>query len=125
CSGGRIRAMSSRRLFVALLAGCALVATGVNPFAQSAGPQPSAMPAPTPTPRDVRYPGTMRLRVDATDLEHHIFSVSESIPVRGGEQLTLLYPQWLPGSQSPTGRVDKLAGLVMHSGGSRLEWTRD
>ena len=117
--------MSPRRLFVALLAGCALVAAGVNPFAQSAGPQPSAMPAATPAPRDVPYPGTMRLRVDATDLEHRILSVSESIPVRGGAQVTLLYPQWLPGSHSPTGRVDKLAGLVMRAGGARLDWTRD
>ena len=117
--------MSPRKLFVALLAASALVATGVNPFAQSAGPQPSAMPAPTPAPKDVPYPGTIRLRVDATDIERHIFSVNESIPVRGGGQVTLLYPQWLPGNHSPTGRVDKLAGLVMHSGGSRLEWTRD
>ena len=75
--------MSPRKLFVALLAASALVATGVNPFAQSAGPQPSAMPAPTPAPRDVPYPGTIRLRVDATDIERHIFSVNETIPVRG------------------------------------------
>jgi predicted metalloprotease with PDZ domain len=117
--------MSPRKLLVALLAASALVATGVNPFAQSAGPQPSAMPAPTPAPMDVPYPGTIRLRVDATDIERHIFNVNESIPVRGAGQVTLLYPQWLPGSHSPTGRVDKLAGLVMHSGGSRLDWTRD
>jgi predicted metalloprotease with PDZ domain len=112
-------------LFVTLLAGCALLTAGVNPFAQSAGPQPSAMPAPTAPPRDVPYPGTLRLHVDATDLEHHIFSVSESIPVRGGGQVTLLYPQWLPGNHSPVGRVDKLAGLVIRAGGARLDWTRD
>jgi hypothetical protein len=67
----------------------------------------------------------MRLRVDATDLEHHIVSVSDSLPVQGGGQVTLLYPQWLPGSHSPTGRVDKLAGLVIRAGGARVDWTRD
>jgi predicted metalloprotease with PDZ domain len=45
--------------------------------------------------------------------------------VRGGEPLTLLYPQWLPGNHSPSGRVDKLAGLVVKANQTRLEWTRD
>ena len=58
------------------------------------------MPAPTPAPMDVPYPGTIRLRVDATDIERHIFSVNESIPVRGGASYAL-YPQWLPGNHSP------------------------
>jgi hypothetical protein len=49
---------------------------------------------------DVPYPGTIRLRVDATDIERHIFSVNESIPVRGGASYAL-YPQWLPGNHSP------------------------
>jgi predicted metalloprotease with PDZ domain len=100
-------------------------ALGVGGWAQSAGPQPAAMPAQVAAPRDVPYPGTIRLSVDATDLQRRIFSVRETIPVRGGEALTLLYPQWLPGNHGPTGRVDKLAGLVIRAGSTRLEWVRD
>jgi predicted metalloprotease with PDZ domain len=94
-------------------------------FAQSPGPQPAPMPPQIPAPRDTPYPGTIGLTVDAGDLQRHIFSVRETIPVRGGEALTLLYPQWLPGNHAPSGRVDKLAGLVIRANGARLEWTRD
>jgi Peptidase M61 N-terminal domain len=65
------------------------------------------------------------LTVDATDIEHDIFNVRETVPVRGGEAVTLLYPQWLPGNHSPSGRVDEVAGLMIHANGTRLEWTRD
>src|SRR5579883_442806 len=92
--------------------------------AQSAGPQPSPMPPQIVAPRDIPYPGAIRLVVDATDIDRRIFRVQEMIPVRG-EPLTLLYPQWLPGNHSPSGRVDRLAGLTIKANGSRLEWTRD
>jgi predicted metalloprotease with PDZ domain len=36
-----------------------------------------------------------------------------------------LYPQWLPGNHSPTGRVDKLGGLTVHANGERVAWRRD
>ncbi len=94
-------------------------------IAQSPGPQPAPMAAQIPEPRDVPYPGIIALNVDATDIVRHIFSVREIIPVRGGESLTLLYPQWQPGNHAPSGRVDKLAGLVISGGGARLDWTRD
>src|SRR3954470_9639926 len=67
--------------------------------------------AQTAPPADTPYaPGTIRLAVDATDLSQRIFKVRETIPVAAGE-LTLLYPQWLPGNHSPSGPIDKLAGL--------------
>ena len=82
------------------------------------------MPKPIPAPKDTPYSGIIRLNVDATDLERHIFTVQETIPVRGGESIVLLYPQWLPGNHSPTGRVDKIAGLILHANGARVEWVR-
>ena len=118
--------MSPRKLFVALLAASALVATGVNPFAQSAGPQPAAMPAPTPAPRDVPYPGTIRLRVDATDIERHIFSVSETIPVPGGGQVTLLLSAVAAGQPfSHRTRRQARGPRDSRQRRPRLEWTRD
>jgi predicted metalloprotease with PDZ domain len=94
------------------------------PIMAQTPPQPMAMPPAIDAPRDTPYPGTIRLQVDATDITRHIFRVKESIPVRGGE-MTLLYPKWLPGNHSPTGRIDAVAGLMIQAGGKRVEWTRD
>src|SRR5262245_21452682 len=104
--------MSIGRMRAAWLGVWLVLVVSAGAWAQSAGPQPAAMPEAIAAPRDVPYPGTIRLSVDATDLARHIFTVRETIPVRGGEALTLLYPQWMPGNHGPTGRVDKVAGLV-------------
>jgi predicted metalloprotease with PDZ domain len=119
---------SLRRIFrtgCLFLTWCALALGGGSALAQSAGPQPLPMPPQIVAPRDTPYPGTIRLSVDATDIERHILGVHEAIPVRAGEPIVLLYPRWLPGNHSPTGRVDKLAGLVIHANSVRLAWTRD
>ena len=94
-------------------------------LAQSPPPQPVAYPAATTAPVDKPYPGTIELHVDATDLDRRIFTVHETIPVAGPESMTLLYPQWLPGKHAPRGAIDKLAGLIVHAGATRIEWTRD
>src|SRR5579862_3976039 len=113
-------------LNVLLLICCGLVLRGGVALTQSsAGPEPAPMPAGIIAPKDTPYIGTIRLNVDATDTERHIFKVHETIPVRGGDPLVLLYPQWLPGNHSPTGRVDKLGGLTVHASGKQLEWKRD
>jgi len=88
-------------------------------------PQPLPMPAGISVPKDVAYTGSVQLNVDATDTDRHIFNVRERIPVRGGESIVLLYPQWLPGNHSPTGRIESLAGLTIHAGSALLQWTRD
>src|SRR5690242_1091165 len=80
--------------------------------------------AATPAPTDTDYPGTLKLAVDATDLDHRVFRVRETIPVAAGP-LTLFYPQWLPGNHGPRGAVDKLAGLTITAGGKPLMWSRD
>ena len=95
-----------------------VIATGA---AQSTPPQPLPIPASISTPRDVPYPGSIQLNVDATDIDRHIFNVHERIPVRGGESIVLLYPQWLPGNHSPTGRIESLAGLMIHAAGALLQ----
>ncbi len=104
---------------------CALALCASNVFAQSTGPQPSPFPAPIAAPQDILYPGVIHLDVDATDIDRHIFRVRETVPVRGGETLTLMYPQWLPASHGAYGRVENLSGLKIHADGERLEWVRD
>ena len=84
----------------------------------------SAAHAQTPPPQDVAWPGTLRIDVDARDIGRRIFKVKATIPARPGP-LTLLYPQWLPGAHSPSGPIDKLAGLVVTANGTPLAWKRD
>ena len=113
--------MSGRRLMpVVFIAGCAaLIAAGITP-AQTPLPLPPEIAA----PKDVPFPGTIRVAVDATDVTRHIFRVKETVPVQSGS-LTLLYPKWLPGTHSPTGRIDALAGLTIRANGRRVGWVRD
>jgi predicted metalloprotease with PDZ domain len=80
--------------------------------------------ADVPAPQDVAYPGTLKINVDATNIDQRIFQVRETIPAQAGP-LTLLYPEWIPGNHSPTGAIDQLAGLVISADGKTLPWTRD
>nr|WP_321985009.1 PDZ domain-containing protein [uncultured Lichenicoccus sp.] len=88
-------------------------------------PTPLPMPPAVPLPKDVPYFGTISLAVDATDLARHIMSVHEVIPVTSAGDLTLHYPQWIPGDHGPTGPIELLAGLAAHAGGTLLDWRRD
>ncbi len=78
-----------------------------------------------PPPKDVPFPGQIRLNVDATDTVRHILRVHETIPAAGGTDLILLYPRWLPGNHNPSGRIDELSGLEIHAGNQRVDWVRD
>jgi len=80
--------------------------------------------AQTPPPAQSAWPGTLRISVDARDLGHRIFKVTTTVPAKPGP-LTLLYPQWLPGHHSPSGPIDKLAGLQVTANGKPLKWQRD
>jgi predicted metalloprotease with PDZ domain len=121
--------MGSRAFVAAALiligAGCLAGAARAQPLAQPVQPQPAQPTPPIAAPVDRPYPGVIRLAVDATDLAHGIFSVHETVPVAGPGPIVLLYPKWLPGDHSPTGPIDKLAGLIVTANGRRLEWRRD
>ena len=80
--------------------------------------------AEVPVPQDRAYPGTITLRVDASNIGQQIFRVRSSIPVTAGP-LTLLYPQWVHGNHGPSNPLNQLAGLSFIAGGKRLAWTRD
>ncbi len=100
----------------------AVAATG---FAQSSnGPEPVPMPPPIVAPADIPYPGTITLLVNLTNTADRVVTVHETIPVRTGE-LTLLYPQWIPGAHSPRGPIDKVAGLFVKADGKTIPWVRD
>jgi predicted metalloprotease with PDZ domain len=77
-----------------------------------------------PVAKGVAYPGVMQLHVDATDLDHRIFRVQQTVPVVPGP-LTLQYPRFLPGTHGPYGEIERLAGLQIQAQGQRIAWQRD
>ncbi|HET7569164.1 MAG TPA: hypothetical protein VFK96_01080 [Gammaproteobacteria bacterium] len=110
------------------LTACVLAVAGLGvgtaPVFASPGPQPVPRKFHVPAPRDIPYPGTIQIHVDATDLAHRIFSIHEVIPVSKAGTFTLLYPQWIPGNHEPSGPIDKVAGLMVYANGKRLHWIR-
>jgi predicted metalloprotease with PDZ domain len=85
---------------------------------------PLAVRADVPPVLDQPYPGTIVLKVDATNLSQQIFRMKMSIPVQPGP-LTMLYPQWLPGNHGPSGPLTQLAGLKFSGNGKPIDWVRD
>jgi predicted metalloprotease with PDZ domain len=110
-----------------LLGSIAIAATVIAADAQeAAGPSALPMPAEIPAPKDIAYPGTIKLSVDATDTTRGIFRIHETIPVPANtSDFILLYPEWLPGNHSASGTINKLAGLVIKAGGQVIPWKRD
>jgi predicted metalloprotease with PDZ domain len=104
-----------------LLAATLLLCAGPA-FAQ---PQPVPFDNAIPVAKDVPYPGTMKLVVDATDLDRRIMTVKQTIPVAGPGPMVLLYPEWLPGKHAARGELEKVAGLKITAGGKTLAWRRD
>ena len=79
---------------------------------------------PLPPVSSGAYPGTLVLRVDATDIDRKIVRVRETLPVRPGP-LVLFYPSWIPGHHSNTGPLTQMAGLTLRAGERVLDWKRN
>ncbi|UTY58348.1 M61 family metallopeptidase [Massilia sp. erpn] len=86
--------------------------------------QAEAKAEPIPTPIDQAYPGTIVMKVDASDTAQNIFRVRQSIPVTPGK-MTLLYPQWVPANHGPSGALNQFAGLKITANGKHVAWRRD
>jgi predicted metalloprotease with PDZ domain len=109
----------------ALSAAALLLTTAAPVLAQNSAPQPAPFVDTIPEARDVAYPGTMLLDIDATDTQRGIFRVKQTIPVAKTGHIVLLYPKWLQGKHGPRGEIEKLTGLQISAGGKRLQWKRD
>jgi predicted metalloprotease with PDZ domain len=112
---------------ISLLLSTALAAPALAQTAPATRSAPSAQPVvdTIPAARDIPYPGTMRLEIDASDTTQRIWRVKQTIPVASSGPLVLLYPEWLPGKHAPRGLIDKLAGLKVSANGKDIGWTRD
>lgn len=109
--------------FLSVAAVC-LTFTSATYGQNSASPQPVPLPPLVPVPVDKPYAGTVSLSVDLTNVNDRVLNVHETIPVTPGE-ITLLYPEWLPGTHSPSNPVANMAGLVATADGRRVSWLRD
>ena len=88
-------------------------------------PQPLPIENRIPAARDVDYPGTMMLKVDATDVQRAIYRVKQTIPVAQAGPMVLMMPAWLPGSHAAEGEIEKLTGLKISADGKPMPWKRD
>ncbi|HEY9138000.1 MAG TPA: hypothetical protein VIM67_06980 [Terriglobus sp.] len=91
----------------------------------SSAPHASPVTRHIPAPVDKPFRGFIQLHVDATDTNHGIFSIKESIPVQSPGNMVLLYPEWENTSHSPTATAVELAGLHIQGRGQTLPWHRD
>ncbi|QNA89989.1 M61 family metallopeptidase [Massilia sp. Dwa41.01b] len=112
--------MTSHAMFSRLLPSAAKSASTLALALAFAFPAQAAVPAPVDQP----YPGTIVLKVDATNLSQQIFRMRMSVPVKPGP-MTFLYPQWLPANHGPSGPLTQFAGLKFTANGKPVEWTRD
>ncbi len=107
------------------LAALLVATTAIPAFAANSAPQPVAIVDMIPAAKDIPYPGTMTLKIDATDTDQNVIKVSQTIPVAKPGPMTLLLPKWLPGNHAPRGQVEKVAGLTIKAGDTTLLWKRD
>jgi predicted metalloprotease with PDZ domain len=115
-----------RTALAILLASClAIPATAQIVPPQNSMPTATAKIDTIPAPRDIPYPGTMQLTVDASDVTRGIFKVHQRVPVPGPGDFVMLYPKWLPGNHAPSGQINKVAGLRVTANGTELKWVRD
>ena len=108
-----------------LLTSVATAASAQLMPSQNSRPSATAKVDTIPAPRDVPYPGTMRLTVDASDVTRGIFKIHQTVPVTGAGDLVMLYPKWIPGGHSPRGDIRSVTGFRASAGGRELEWVRD
>ena len=74
---------------------------------------------------DRPFRGAVSLDVDATDTDHRVFTVRETIPVQSSGDIVLLYPEWETASHAPTASAVGFAGLTVTIDGRGVDWQRD
>jgi predicted metalloprotease with PDZ domain len=108
----------------------ALATSSAASLAQTVPPQ-NSRPAETPkadtipAPRDIPYPGTIQLTVDASDVTRGIFRIHERVPVSSAGDFVMLYPKWIPGGHTPRGDIKSITGFRPSANGQALDWVRD
>jgi len=66
----------------------------------------------------------IRLEVDLTDAPRNIYHAHLRVPAHAGE-MSLVFPEWLPGNHRPSGPIAALVGIRMEAAGEPVSWQRD
>src|SRR6478736_8187628 len=116
-----------RKIALAFILSSCLSGAAAAQLVPALNSKPEAYPKPTrvPTARDVPFPGTVQLTIDATDVTRGIFQIRERVPVTAAGDLVLLYPKWVPGGHSPRGDIKNVTGIKISANGRVLRWMRD
>ena len=115
-----------RAAFALILSSCLTGAAAAQLVpALNSKPEAYAKPTRVPAARDIPFPGTLQLTVDATDVTRGIFRIHERVPVTAAGDLVLLYPKWVPGGHSPRGDIKNVTGIKVSAHGKPLKWMRD
>ena len=108
-----------------LLISAAFLASTAIAQVPAGAPQPLPFPDSIPAARDIAYPGTVQIAIDATDTQRGIYRVRQTVPVPAAGPFTLLFPEWLPGNHAPRGPINTIAGLKVSANGQPVAWRRD
>jgi predicted metalloprotease with PDZ domain len=122
------RSPKERRMVVRFSLPLALLLTALPVHAQDkSAPVAVAIPTATPLPADTPWPGgTIDLKIDASDTRRGLYRVTETIPLPAGlTELTLLYPEWLPGNHAARGPIAQVSDIRFLVDGKPVEWLRD
>ena len=116
-----------RRAVLAILLLSSIATPAWSQFVPPQNSRPAATPKTDtiPAARDVPYPGTLQLTVDASDVTRGIFRIHERVPVTAAGDLVMLYPKWIPGGHTPRGDIKNITGFRPSANGKPLEWVRD
>jgi len=115
-----------RTRIAALSAALILAGPATAQPAIRSAPQIAALPAPVPEARDVPFPGTIDLTIDASDVQRGVFRVVETVPVpAGANELILQLPEWHPGKHDARGAMNLIADVHFEIDGATARWTRD
>jgi predicted metalloprotease with PDZ domain len=66
----------------------------------------------------------IQVTASLVDAPRKLYHSDSDIPVNAGP-LTLITPQWIPGTHMPTGPVSDIVGVVFTANGKPLPWRRD
>jgi predicted metalloprotease with PDZ domain len=67
---------------------------------------------------------TIKLSVDATDINRCIVRVVERLPAKAGK-FAIHYPTWLPGNHGPSGPINDVVRFHAYVDGQEVNWTRN
>lgn len=66
----------------------------------------------------------IQITADLTDAPRKLFHAEIDLPVTAGP-LTLITPEWIPGTHMPAGPAEEITGVVFTANGKVLPWRRD